>query len=193
MLRRNSLLRVVLEPLGIAVVLALVARSFVHIYTIPSASMVPTLRAGDQILVTSYLRRPPARGDVVVFHAPSGEDLMIKRIVAEPGDLIETRMGNVVVGGHSVPEQYIAERGTSGVIPAQIVPSDCYFVMGDNRGDSLDSRTWGVVRRESIVGRARLVLWSSAASSRTAAHAATRESAPGREPSTSLRLFVTIE
>ena len=193
MLRRNSLLRVVLQPLGIAVVLALVARSFIHIYTIPSASMVPTLRAGDQILVTSYFRRSPARGDVVVFRAPSGEELMIKRIIAEPGDLISTRMGNVLLGGHAMAEQYVAERGASGAIPAQIVPSNCYFVMGDNRADSLDSRTWGVVRGESIVGRARLVLWSSAASSRTAVHAATRDSLPERDPSGSLRLFVTIE
>ena len=183
----------VIEPIAIAIVLALVARTFIHIYTIPSGSMLPTLCEGDQILVTSYVRAEPSRGDVIVFRAPRGDELMVKRIVAAPGDLIETRGGKIAIGGHALPERYLAEPAASGVIPPQIVPSDCYFVMGDNRADSLDSRTWGVLPRELIVGKARIVLWSSAGPRwRTAAHASTIEPAPNAAAPRSLRLLVPI-
>jgi signal peptidase I len=194
MLRRDSLLRVVVEPLAIAVVLAFAVRTIVHIYTIPSASMFPTLHEGDQIVVTPYLRSGPSRGDIIVFRAPRGDEMMVKRIVAEPGDLIESRMGGVSIGGHALAEPYLAEEGESGGIPSQIVPSGCYFVMGDNRADSLDSRSWGVLPRDLIVGKARMVLWSSPhAGGRPAAHASTRVRVPTRTGSTSLRLFVPIE
>jgi len=74
--------------------------------------------------------------------------------------VIASRVGRVVIGGKSLPEPYIAEPGTSGAIDPQIVPHDCYFVMGDNRASSLDSRSWGVLPRDAIIGRARMVLWS---------------------------------
>lgn len=127
-------------PLAIALALGFAARTAVHIYSIPSASMEPTLRAGDHIVVTAY-HGAPKRGDVIVFRAPvSSDELMVKRIAGTPGDAVEAGAGRVV-----------------------IVPAGCYFVVGDNRQDSFDSRNWGVLRRDLIVGRARLVLWSSVA------------------------------
>jgi len=133
-------LRLILTPLAVALALAFAARAAVRIYSIPSASMAPTLQAGDHIVVTPY-HGTPQRGDVIVFRAPaSSGELMVKRIAGTPGDAVEAGAGRVV-----------------------IVPAGCYFVIGDNRQDSFDSRNWGVLPRDLIIGRARLVLWSSVA------------------------------
>lgn len=132
--------RLILQPITIALALAFAARAAVRIYAIPSASMAPTLQAGDHIIVTPY-RGTPQRGDVIVFHAPlSADELMVKRIAGTPGDAVDAGAGRIVV-----------------------VPAGCYFVVGDNRQDSFDSRNWGPLRRDLIVGRARMVLWSSMA------------------------------
>jgi signal peptidase I len=113
---------------------------------------------GDQILVTPYFRGRPERGHVVVFQHE--DELLVKRVVAVPGDLIDSRLGRVRIGEHTLPEPYVLRPAASGAIASQIIPSDCYYVLGDNRDDSFDSRAWGVVPRQLIVGRARLVLWS---------------------------------
>ena len=132
-------LRVFVTPLAIALALAFAARAAVHIYAIPSASMAPTLLEGDHIVVTRCLGAP-RRGDVIVFHAPASDELLVKRIAGTPGDAVDAGGGRTV-----------------------IVPAGCYFVVGDNRQDSFDSRHWGPVPRDLIVGRARVVLWSSVA------------------------------
>jgi signal peptidase I len=160
--RTKSLLRTILEPLGVAVALAAAARAAVHIYSIPSGSMAPTLTPGDQIVVTRYMRSTPERGHVIVFRSPAGsDDLIVKRVVGMPGDLVDSRLGRVRIGGHTLPEPYVLRTAATGAIDPQVIPADSYYVLGDNRDDSLDSRTWGVVPRAHVVGRARLVLWSS--------------------------------
>lgn len=159
--RQKSLLRTILEPLALAVALAFLVRSAFQLYSIPSASMAPTLEAGDQIVVARYLRGQPDRGHVIVFHSPQTDELLVKRVIALPGELVDSRLGRVRIGGHVVAEPYVLRQAATGAIPAQLVPAESYFVLGDNREDSLDSRAWGVVRREHVVGRARLVLWSS--------------------------------
>lgn len=163
MMRRHfSVLRTILQPLAVAVVLAVLARAAVHIYAIPSSSMAPTLQPGDQIVVTRYFRSAPERGDVIVFHSPfDPNELMVKRVIGVPGDLVDSRLGRVRIGGHTLPEPYVLQPAASGAIASQVIPADSYFVLGDNRDDSLDSRSWGVVPRSRIIGRARLVLWSS--------------------------------
>jgi signal peptidase I len=161
-MRQKSLIRTILEPLGIAVGLAILVRGAVHIYSIPSESMAPTLAIGDRILVTRYFATEPERGHVIVFQSPRDDrELLVKRVIAVPGDLIDARLGRVRIGGHTLPEAYVLQQAASGAIESQVVASGCYFVMGDNREASVDSRSWGLVPRESIVGRARLVLWSS--------------------------------
>jgi signal peptidase I len=161
--RQKSTFRLIVEPLAVAVGLAMLVRaSIVRLFTIPSASMLPTLQIGDHIVVTPYGSDSPSPGDVVVFQSAGNPgDLIVKRIIAVPGDLIETRAGRVVVGGHALAEPYLATQAASGTIDPQIIPSECFFVMGDNRALSLDSRSSGCVPRQHIVGRARLVLWSS--------------------------------
>jgi signal peptidase I len=159
----KSAVRLIVEPLAIAIVLALGVRTALRLYVIPSASMLPTLVPGDHIVVTPYrFGGAPKRGDIIVFHSTrAADELTIKRIVGIPGDLIETRAGRVIISGHAIPETYVAAPATTGAIAPQIVPADSYFVLGDNRADSLDSRSWGALPRDRVVGKARLVLWSS--------------------------------
>jgi signal peptidase I len=171
-MRRGSLIRTFLQPIAVAIVLALAVRGMVRIYAIPSASMVPTLQVGDHILVTRG--GTPQRGDVVVFRSPAApEELMVKRIVGTAGDLVGSANGRVTIGGHALREPYLLETAASGSIAPQIVPANCYFVLGDNRGNSFDSRQWGVLPRELLVGRAVLVLWSSDRGSDPPANAST--------------------
>jgi signal peptidase I len=161
---QKSALRLVIEPLAIAIVLAIGVRAALRLYVIPSASMAPTLVPGDHIVVTPYrFSARPSRGDVIVFRSTrAADELMIKRVIGTAGDLVETRAGRVIVSGHALPEPYVASQASTGSISPQIIPADCYFVLGDNRTDSLDSRSWGVLPRDLVVGRARMVLWSSA-------------------------------
>jgi signal peptidase I len=177
-------LKTLLRPLLIAIACALVVRgAFFRVYGIPSASMAPTLQPGDQIVVTPYrapFAREPKRGDVVVFRSPFRRDeLLIKRIIATPGDLVASDAGRVTVGGHALAEPYVQRAAASGVIAPQIVPAGCYFVAGDNRENSWDSRSWGVLPRELISGRARLVLWSWGGGSSAPQANAAPVSAPG--------------
>jgi signal peptidase I len=172
--RSKSLLRTILEPLAVAIGLAAAVRAAVHIYAIPSASMQPTLESGDQIVVLRYFRGQPQRGHIVVFHSPlAADELMVKRVIGVPGDLVDSREGRVRIGGYTLAEPYVLRQASSGAIQSQIIPANAYFVMGDNRDDSLDSRSWGVVPRERIVGRARLILWSSTLEAGAEANAST--------------------
>lgn len=194
------MIKTLFRPLAIAIACALIVRgAFFRVYAIPSLSMAPTLQPGDQIVVTPFrapFAREPRRGDVVVFRSPSGRDeLLVKRIVATPGDLIATDAGRVTVGGRALAEPYLLRAASSGVIAPQIIPAGCFFVAGDNREDSWDSRTWGVLPAELVVGRARLVLWSwGDGLSEPQANAAPMSGAAARAARPHLhRLFKTIE
>jgi signal peptidase I len=168
MRRPRSFLALVLEPFLVVAALAVLAQSaLVSVYSIPSASMAPTLQVGDHILVTSY-RFPfgssvPRRGDVIVFRAPGAPgEVLVKRVVGTPGDLVDAAGGNVRIGGHTLAEPYLMQRAMSGALSPQIVPPSSFFVMGDNRAHSYDSRSWGAVPAGLIIGKVRTVLWSSA-------------------------------
>jgi signal peptidase I len=171
----KSLFRTIAQPLGVAIALGLLVRGAVHIYAIPSESMAPTLSAGDQIVVTRYFRATPQRGDVIVFESlTTPDELLVKRVIGVPGDLVDSRLGRVRISGYTLPEPYVLREAASGAVPAQVIAADSYFVMGDNRDDSSDSRSWGAVPRSRIVGRARMVLWSSSSAIGEAARAAAR-------------------
>jgi signal peptidase I len=160
---RKSLVRIIIEPIVVACVLALAVRAVARIYSVPSASMSPTLRPGDHIVVTRYLSDRPGRGDVVVFQHPNGRELTVKRVVAVPGDLVESQEGRVRVSGRFLEEPYAVTDGSVRILP-QLVPANHLFVLGDNRRDSYDSRHWGPLPDGLVVGRARVVLWSSSSS-----------------------------
>jgi len=183
---KKSLIREYVEAIVIAVLLALVLRQFaVQAFTIPSGSMMDTLLIGDYILVNKFLYgaeipltdihlpgiRSPARGDIIVFKYPNDESRdFIKRIVAVGGDTIQVRDNRVWLNGKLLDEPSVRP-GSFHTTPSTHcgylyaceplrVPRDSYFVMGDNRDNSQDSRYWGFVKREKIRGKAFLIYWS---------------------------------
>lgn len=193
-MRQKSLTRTILQPLGIAVALAGLVRAAGHIYSIPSASMAPTLEAGDQIVVTRYFGGDPERGQVIVFQSPrDASELLVKRVIGVPGDLVDARLGRVRIGMHTIPEPYVLRQAATGAIEPQLVPGGCYFVLGDNREDSLDSRSWGFVPRERVVGRARLVLWSSPIDDGVASGAPLKDAPEARPTRRASRVFKWID
>jgi signal peptidase I len=133
-----------------------------EIYRVPSRSMEPSLSPGDQVVVMRlHQGDEPQRGEVVVFEGDDGR-AWIKRIIGLPGDSVAIDGGHVLVNGTTLSEPYARsdpEEGRS----THVVPAGHYFVMGDNRGNSDDSRDWGFVARESLRGRARVICWSRAA------------------------------
>jgi len=146
--------------------------NYVQAFSIPSASMDPTLARGDFVLTdkSAYRSVGPRRGDIIVFKYPLDERRdFIKRVIGVPGDRIEFRGRQVLVNGHVLDEPYVKPaQETSpaarclyvfGCDPTY-VPVDSYFVMGDNRDSSQDSRHWGFVRRAKVVGRAFAIYWS---------------------------------
>ncbi len=143
-------------------------------FTMPSASMMPTLQVGDYILTDKsiYRSRPPQRGDIVVFKYP-GDDKrdFVKRIVALSGERVLIRGRQVLIDDAPMPEPYVmfadsrAQDGGEhcgyayGCEPTP-VPADAYFVMGDNRDNSQDSRYFGFINRDRILGRVSMIYWS---------------------------------
>jgi signal peptidase I len=174
---------------AVALGLALGIQAFlVKPYRIPSESMVPTLEVGQRVLVNrvNYHLSDPDRGDVVVFHPPKGAEgnrcgvnrpadqpcprptpdrsnlNFIKRIVAVPGDTLSIRGGHAVVNGEIQTENFIEPCGDAGECtfnrPIKI-PPDHFFMMGDNRGQSDDSRFWGPIPKKWIIGQAFFTYW----------------------------------
>jgi signal peptidase I len=148
-------------------------------YRIPSASMEPTLESGDRVLVNRFIYRfhDPRRGDIVVFHPPGrgGQAIdgasteasvyFIKRVVGLPGETIEGRSGHVLictapnVGCHILQEPYLRQKAAPSNFGPVVIPPDHYFMMGDNRAISEDSRVWGTLPRSYIIGEAFVTYW----------------------------------
>ncbi|HCB34417.1 MAG TPA: signal peptidase I [Acidimicrobiaceae bacterium] len=156
--------------LALALVAALILRTFlIGAFYIPSDSMNPNLTDGDRVLVNklAYLVSDPVRGDVVVFRPPAGTvgietQELIKRVVAVGGDTVQGRLGAVFVNGSPQPEDYLApDTRTTDFGPVD-VPDAHVFVMGDRRSNSRDSRWFGAVSFDDIVGRAFVKYWPPA-------------------------------
>jgi signal peptidase I len=168
---------------AIAIVLAIKAW-VINPYRIPSSSMEPTLhcarpatgceaRFSDRVLANRFIYhfRDPARGDVVVFNVPpeakakcGAGGTFVKRIVGLPGEKLQIRLikgaGYVYVNGQKLDEPYIQQsRRDIGPEKTYNVPSSRYFVMGDNRSQSCDSRVWGAVPRQNIIGKVFMTYW----------------------------------
>jgi signal peptidase I len=129
--------------------------------------MEPTLKPGDRVLVNklSYDLHSIHRGDIVVFKRPPSEagnpaikDL-IKRVVGLPGETIEQIDGRVYINGHPLKESYLPDGTVTTNLPRRVVPPGTYFVMGDNRSNSSDSRFIGPIPGSLIVGRAFIRVW----------------------------------
>jgi signal peptidase I len=174
-LRKKSVVREYAEAILIAVLLALLIRTFVvQAFKIPSGSMIPTLLVGDHILVNKFLYRfrDPARGDVVVFKYPVDEHRdFIKRVIGVGGEDVYIKDRQIYVNCRPPdprcqpikdPWGYYEDRmGLGGETFGPVhVPPDSYFVMGDNRNNSQDSRYWGFVKRDKLKGQAFVIYWS---------------------------------
>ena len=161
--RGVRLLREILEVAVITLLLFVVVRAVVQNYRVEGPSMVPTLQNHQYILVDklTYFFGSPHRGAVIVFEYPkdTSEDF-VKRIVGLPGDTVQVASnGQVSVNGVAINEPYVNDLGNPyGATTLTLGPNQ-YFVLGDNRGDSSDSRAWGPVPRNEIIGRAELVYW----------------------------------
>jgi signal peptidase I len=159
-----------------ALVVALVVKTFLfQAFYIPSGSMEPTLEEGDRVLVNklSYDLHDVNRGDVIVFEldpedvGPDGIKDLIKRVVGLPGDVIETRDGEVYIDDAPIDEPYLADgtvtgqtsEGQNPAIERQTVPEGHVYVLGDNRSNSAESRDRGPIPIDSIVGRAFILVW----------------------------------
>jgi signal peptidase I len=166
--------------LAVAFGLAYVVQAWVvKPYRIPTGSMEPTLDVGDRVLVNRlvYDFHGPHRGDIIVFHPPGTGDsavrgarteasvTYIKRVIGLPGETIQIRRGIVTIckpvnqNCHALREPYTEGATAAPSYGPYTVPKGDYFVMGDNRGDSLDSRYWGPLPRKNIIGEAFLIYW----------------------------------
>jgi signal peptidase I len=171
----------------VALLLAVLIKTFVvQAFFIPSGSMLETLQIDDRVLVSklSYVWGDPERGDVIVFDDPRGEpgeseslsgkvwrnlaesigvrtpqSEFIKRVIGVGGDTVEGRGGIVYVNGAATAEPYLPRYAVTDDFGPTVVPPGELFVMGDNRGDSIDSRSFGPISEGDVVGRAFVVMW----------------------------------
>jgi signal peptidase I len=156
---------------AVAVIAALLLRAFVvQPYYIPSGSMEPTLHVGDKVLVNklSYDFHSVHRGDIIVFKTPPRDNSpgikdLIKRVIGLPGETIWSGAnGSIFINGQPISQPWMtpdARADPGPAIPRMVIPGGQYFVMGDNRGNSTDSRAFGPIAKSLIVGRAFLRVW----------------------------------
>lgn len=187
---RKKVLWEYIEAIVTALILALFIRAFVvQAFKIPTGSMIPTLLVGDHILANKFLLgtpvdvpftnknlfrmpglRKPRKGDIIIFKFPEDPSRdFIKRVIAVEGDLVESKNKVIYVNGKPVTEPFVQHTDSSmqpvGIGPRDnfgpyIVPKEKYFVMGDNRDQSHDSRYWGYVDIKDIKGKAFILYWS---------------------------------
>jgi signal peptidase I len=184
---RKSTAREYFESIVVAVILALFIRTFVvQAFKIPTGSMEPNLLVGDHLLVNKFVFGPATsglermvlpmreirRGDIVVFKFPEDPERdFIKRVIGLPGDTLEVRDRRVIVNGSAIEEDYAhylfpASGDEAGGFETRTrygpvsVPAGHYFMMGDNRDNSQDSRYWGFLPAHYVKGRALMIYWS---------------------------------
>jgi signal peptidase I len=185
----SRLLRELAETVILALVIFLLVRSVVQNFQVEGSSMQPTLETGWYLLVdkalyweinlktvhkflpfvepgadpTRYIFRGPRRGDIIVFRAPdqtpgAPERDFIKRVIGLPGDTVEVKGCTVFIDGKPLKETYIAQPPAYSYGPT-VVPKGGLFVLGDNRNNSSDSHSWGMLPKENIIGQAWIIYW----------------------------------
>jgi len=160
----------ILREIGITILIAVVIfvplKSTIQGYRVQYSCMLPSIEDGDWIIVNkaSYSFSDPKRGDVIVFNpdeSVSSQYPFIKRIIALPGETVEIKNGQVFIDNTAINEPYIfpePPRSNKDFGPQKMRDSQ-YFVLGDNRNNSNDSRSWGPISRNDIIGKAKFVYW----------------------------------
>ena len=155
-----------LRDIGASVILAVVLIVFIYQpVKVEGTSMMPGLTDQERIFINKYEYKlgadSIARGDLVVFHFPlDPSQSYIKRVIGIPGDVVEIVDGTVIVNGNALDEPYVLPEYRDHLsTPRTVVPMNNYFVLGDHRNSSNDSRTWGFVDRAKIYGKAVFVYW----------------------------------
>ena len=155
------LIRELIETIAFTLLVFLLIRFAAQSFRVDGESMQPGLQTDEFVIVdkVTYLFHAPERGDIIVFHYPldTSRDF-IKRVIGVPGDRVSTTSTGVIVDGQTLLEPYIRvpfnfESNTWKLGPHQ------FFVMGDNRDNSLDSRSWGLLDKSYIVGKVEAVYW----------------------------------
>lgn len=184
----RTMLREILETLLFTLLIFFLVRSVIQNFRVEGSSMETNLHTGQYIIVNrieylhldlnffqrrlpgnqdlppklAYLFHMPRRGDIVVFEYPRDTSRdFIKRVIGLPGETVEVRNNQVLIDGRPLEEPYLspAARNQMGNMAPVVVPADAVFVMGDNRGNSSDSRSWGALPLTKIVGRAWFIYW----------------------------------
>ena len=161
--KEKSAVLEMLEVIGAAIILAFLIKTFIiGNYYIPSRSMVPTIGVDDKVIVTnfSYWFEEPQRGDIIVFKYPlDTKKSYIKRCIGLPGEKIEFRNNQLYVNDVLTEQPYLVEGVVTEDFGPVYVPEGEYFMCGDNRGNSADSRVWGFVEKNLLIGKAQLIYW----------------------------------
>ncbi len=165
----SHIMRELIETVVLALLIFFAVHFSIQPFRVNGPSMQPNLHTNNLVLVNllAYDFGTPQRGDVIVFHPPITSDpseYYVKRIIAVPGDTVQLTATAVYVDGKRLDEPYIDSLGLGnlenpGVVPPYTLPKNEYWVMGDNRQDSQDSRFFGPISGKAIVGKAEVVIW----------------------------------
>jgi signal peptidase I len=156
----SVLVREILETLLFTFFIVWLVKAGTQNFRIEGASMLPTLHEGQYLIINKliYQLEEPNRGDIVVLHYPNDRTRdFIKRIIGLPGDTVEIRDQQIFVNGARLDEPYISAPPNNN--QEWVIPPDSFFVVGDNRPNSSDSRSWSYLPREDLIGRAWVVYW----------------------------------
>lgn len=164
---RSHIIREITETIVLTLLIFFAVHFSVQPFRVNGPSMQPNLHTNNLVLVNllAYDFGSPQRGDIIVFHPPIPIDdgeYYVKRIIAVPGDTIKLTTTAVYVDGKKLNEPYIDTLGdieNPGVVPPYTLQKDQYWVMGDNRDNSQDSRFFGPITRSAIIGKAEVVIW----------------------------------
>ena len=159
---------IVVAVAAACLIAAVVAGPFTpHLGRVEGLAMAPALGHHDRVVINrwAYLMGSPERGDVVMLRYPRDQrKAFVKRIIAQGADTLRIEDGRVYVNDRLLDESYVAQNARSHEsLATQIIPEGHYFVMGDRRNNSADSRHWGLVKKELIVGRVSVRLWPTPA------------------------------
>ena len=181
----RALIRELIETVILALLIFLGLQFSIQNFRVEGSSMQPTLEEGQYVLVNKlvYLRlapqglssllpfvnsdreevifpfSAPSLGDVIIFHFPRDPSRdFVKRVIGVPGDVVEIKQGRVFLNGEEIDEPYVTHPDRGSMAPRSI-PENSFFVLGDNRRASNDSRDWGTVPAELIIGRAWVSYW----------------------------------